>query len=132
MTIGEKIRKARKAAKMSQKDISARTGFAVNTISRYENGERIPNIEDIAKFSAALSVSVPDLLSEVDSVVVNLHEQAEREKHDIRSPINLRLYREQMLQAYEQLNAIGKKTAMERIIELSEIERYTAPDPPQD
>ena len=132
MTIGERIQTLRKERNITQKQLSEMIGKGFSTVQKYEINAIQPPIDIIAKIAAALSVSVPDLLSGVDSVVVNLHEQAEREKRDIRSPINLRLYREQMLQAYEQLNAIGKKTAMERIIELSEIERYTAPDLPQD
>ena len=133
MTIGEQIRALRKKANQTQKDLSNATGLAVNTISRYESGERTPTIDVIAKIAAALSVSVPDLLSGVDSAVINFSEQADREYEKLKSPLNLRLYKEQLLIAFEKLNAFGKKTAMKRVEELTEIERYTRPDeePPQ-
>ncbi len=124
MTIGEKIRKARKAAKMSQKDISVRTGFAVNTISRYENGERIPNIEAIAKIAAALGMDIYDLAKgvEIPGVIIS-RETYEAEKISINDYVDTNLRR--IMLSYDKLNNDGKEIAAQRVEELAEIERYT-------
>ena len=124
MTIGEKIRKARKAAKMSQKEISARTGFAVNTISRYENGERLPNIEAIAKIAAALGMDIYDLAKgvEIPGVIIS-RETYEAEKISINDYADDNLQR--IMLSYDKLNDEGKEIAAQRVEELAEIERYT-------
>ena len=71
MTIGEKIRITRKAAKMTQKDFADITGFAVNTISRYETGERATSWDSITQIASAFGMSAAELLSGVDEYAQN-------------------------------------------------------------
>lgn len=58
MNIGENIKKYRKIKKLSQQDLSKLSGIPRISISRYENGDRVPNIDIIKKITTALDVSL--------------------------------------------------------------------------
>lgn len=62
MTIGEKIQKARKEKKYTQKQLAEKCGVATGTIQQYELGKRQPRIEQLEKIADALDVSVADLM----------------------------------------------------------------------
>jgi transcriptional regulator with XRE-family HTH domain len=58
MTIGEKIRYQRTSHKMSGEQLSELSGISVNTIRKYEAGERKPKPDQLLKISAALGISI--------------------------------------------------------------------------
>jgi transcriptional regulator with XRE-family HTH domain len=60
--IGENIRKARKAAGVSQKELAERLQVYQKDISRWENGERTPTLEMFAKICRELNVSADEML----------------------------------------------------------------------
>lgn len=62
MNSGERIRKYRKEAGLTQKELGERLGVSQQHIAQYENGKRIPKIETIDKIAVALNVSRNDLL----------------------------------------------------------------------
>lgn len=62
MAIGENIKKARKAAGISQKELADRLQVYQKDISRWENGERAPSIEVFARICRELSVSADEIL----------------------------------------------------------------------
>lgn len=62
MSIGENIRKARKAAGVSQKELAERLQVYQKDISRWENGERSPSIEVFAKICRELNASADSIL----------------------------------------------------------------------
>lgn len=62
MSIHENIKKARKAAGVTQKDLAETLGVYQKDISRWENGERTPSIEALAGICKALKVSANVLL----------------------------------------------------------------------
>lgn len=62
MAIGENIKKARKAAGISQKELADRLQVYQKDISRWENGERAPSIEVFARICRELSVSADKIL----------------------------------------------------------------------
>ncbi len=47
MKFGEKLRKCRKALKLSQQELAAEAGLGINTISNYEKGHTYPQNRDI-------------------------------------------------------------------------------------
>lgn len=55
--IGEKIKKARKALKLTQKDLAEKIGVSAIAISRYEKNTRIPNTDILFKICNALKIS---------------------------------------------------------------------------
>ena len=61
MTVGEQIRKARKAAKITQKELGKELGVSPQMIAQNENGDRNPKKETLEKIADALHVFVGDL-----------------------------------------------------------------------
>lgn len=64
MEIGENIKIQRIKLKMTQKDLSRKTGIKQPTISAIENGVNKPAIETIMLISEALSCTVSDLVGQ--------------------------------------------------------------------
>ena len=69
MTLGERIRDARKN-KYTQEQLATLIGVHVNTIRRWELGERFPDSQIIPVIAAKLNLTVSDLL-EGDDVEVS-------------------------------------------------------------
>lgn len=61
VTIGERIKAARKNAGMTQKQLGELAGIAEPTIRRYELGKLNPKFETLAKIAEALKVNPADL-----------------------------------------------------------------------
>lgn len=62
MNINENIKKARKAAGITQKELAEILGVRQKDISRWENGERTPNLEAFSGICKALKTSADTLL----------------------------------------------------------------------
>lgn len=58
MNIGEQIKKYRKEAGLSQKELGQKLGVSQQHIAQYENGKRIPKIETINNIAGALQIGV--------------------------------------------------------------------------
>ena len=54
--IGERIKKARKTAKMTQEQLAEEIGRTKSTIANYEKGERTPDDATIVAIADALGV----------------------------------------------------------------------------
>ena len=137
------IRRARKAAKMSQDELAKQIGVNRATLSKYENGQIEPSISQLEKIAEVLDVSLFNLLpteyhsplkagfemgywerevefhAEVDFAI----EELERRRDD---PQYLR-----MLIAYGALNNDGQKRVVEYAEALSTTGNYMPPRPPQ-
>ena len=64
MSVGEKIRTARKNIAISQGALAKKIDVSLDTISRWEIGKRTPRTEDLLKLSNVLGVSVSYLMGE--------------------------------------------------------------------
>lgn len=62
MTIGERIKQARKEAGLTQKKLAEKIGIAETTIRRYESNERQPRIEQLYKISETIGVPINSLV----------------------------------------------------------------------
>ena len=62
MNLGENIREARKAAGVTQKELAEYLDVYQEDISRWENGEQIPNAITFAKICKALGASADKIL----------------------------------------------------------------------
>lgn len=62
MNLGENIRKARKAAGVTQKELAERLQVYPKDISRWENGERTPSVLVFAKICRELNASADEIL----------------------------------------------------------------------
>ncbi|MCC6691331.1 MAG: helix-turn-helix transcriptional regulator [Bacteroidia bacterium] len=62
-TIGQKVRRARKKAKLSQDKLARLADVAYNTIVKIESGENPnPTVETIKKIANALGVEIGNLI----------------------------------------------------------------------
>lgn len=68
MTIGEQIKKIRKAKGLTQKELGERAKIAEPTIRRYELGLLNPKIDTIAKIASALGVYLEDIVQSAPEV----------------------------------------------------------------
>lgn len=64
MSIGEQIKKYRKEANLSQRQLGERLGISQQMIAQYENGKRIPKIETINNIAGALGMGIRKLYPE--------------------------------------------------------------------
>jgi len=66
MSIGERLRSARKQKGLTIAELAKLLGVAPITVSRYETNKREPDIETLKKLSDILDVSVDYLLGKED------------------------------------------------------------------
>lgn len=90
MTLGEKLKEARKAAKMTQEQLANILSVSRQAITKWECDKGIPDVENLKLISQALSVSIDYLLDDGNKLDMSA----------IREPINL--------DDYKGLNATGK------------------------
>lgn len=64
-SIGENIKKARKLAGMTQKELGSKLGVTQQNIAQYENNIAKPKIETISKIAEALNTSVGSLMGNI-------------------------------------------------------------------
>ena len=157
--IGANIRKARKRKGMTQKELGTAISRTESSIAKYEQGlVDIPNTV-ISLIADALNVSAGYLLGSVTEreiipgrlKIVEIDDpESGLFRYDIeaaddealnygyqilgRAGASVQTHSPQalVLAAMEKLNTDGQQKAVERVEELTEIPRYTAPEPPQD
>lgn len=64
-SIGENIRKYRKARKMTQESLAERAGLSVNYIGSIERGEKLPSLETFIEIVDQLGVTADCILQDV-------------------------------------------------------------------
>lgn len=62
MNLGENIKKARKTAGVTQKELAERLQVYPKDISRWENGERTPSAITLARICRELNASADEIL----------------------------------------------------------------------
>ena len=61
--IGPNIKRARKAAKLTQEQLGRKVGVGLQTVARWEQGRLTPRLANVYAVAAALKVSAGDLLT---------------------------------------------------------------------
>lgn len=130
MTIGEKIKKARTDAKMTQKELAEKCGMADSAIRKYESGKVVPKLDTIAKIARAMGLYAGDLVDAGQWGQVQPGADSETAS----------AAESQLLSHFRTLNDNGQSVAVERVQELTQIPAYqrraeptqTAPTVPDD
>lgn len=130
MTIGEKIKKARTDAKMTQKELAEKCGMADSAIRKYESGKVVPKLDTIAKIARAMGLYAGDLVDAGQWGQVQPGEDSETAS----------AAESQLIYHFRTLNDNGQSVAVERVQELTQIPAYqrraeptqTAPTVPDD
>ena len=140
MTIGERIKAARKAAGMSQKDLAAKMGVTQSNISQYENDYATPSMATLFKYADALGCGVSDLLFDKEAAFAAIERYSKPEKKEERIRRQIAYYdsldrahlvpdeEEKLVSYYNHLNAAGKEKLLSYASDLAQIAAYTAPD----
>ena len=63
MTLGERIKSARRECGMTQKDLADKAGMTYQQISQYERNERQPKVETLMRISNALNQSLESFMN---------------------------------------------------------------------
>lgn len=135
-----KIREARRSAKMTQERLARAVGINRATLSKYENGTIDPPSSQLKRIANVLNISVYELFDEKERVVFNAGidtgiDWGEKayEKDLKYQGYSFSESEHDLIWAFADLNSAGKKIAIERVEELTEIPRYraeTTPPPP--
>ncbi len=128
LTIGENIKKYRKAKGFTQKELAESVGVAAITIQQYERNVREPKMDTVVRIAQALGISVADLYGSciTDFVERSAQErttEAQRERQTALHKIDRIL---------GEMNAKGIKVAVERVEELSHVPEYQKRNPIQE
>lgn len=125
--IGNRIKTRRKELSLTLNDIGNIVGVASSTIQRYENGTisqyKLPVLESIAK---ALNVNPTWLVREdapmnIPQIISTpLTSEIEITNNNIKN-----LKESKLVNIFNKLNETGKKEAIKRVSELTEINKYT-------
>lgn len=120
MNLGNNIKKYRKEAGLTQRELAEILDVAVGTIQQYELGKRQPRLEMINRIAGALGIGVrrlyPDFRFED-------WEKTETYK-DAKLTRTLDPMRTDLLIHYQKLNSVGRAEAVKRVEELTEISKY--------
>lgn len=127
MDIGQRIKKARKKAGLTQRELAEGANVATVSIQQYERGARQPRIEQLQAISAALGVQVVDLLGPYDGPP--LPGLADGDKLEEAEAVRYSPSKKRVNAAMDKLNSDGQQKAVERVEELTEIPRYQAQTP---
>ena len=114
MTIGEKIKKARTDAKMTQKELAEKCGMADSAIRKYESGKVTPKLDTIAKIARAMGLYAGDLVDAGQWGQVQPGEDSETAS----------AAESQLIYHFRTLNDNGQTVAVERVQELTQIPAY--------
>jgi transcriptional regulator with XRE-family HTH domain len=60
-TMGERIRRLRDAAKMTQEELSQRGGIPLGSLQKWEQDKRLPRIDHAVQLARALGVTMDEL-----------------------------------------------------------------------
>lgn len=128
MTIGERIQKARKAAKLSQKELGDKLGVSASMIGQYENNLRKPKLNRLYSLANALNVYPSDLADLDETLMLGLGPMITIETEDGEFiSLSADTQEAQLLNKYNMLNESGKKVALDRLNELLQIPKYQQP-----
>lgn len=130
-TFGERLKKARKRAGISQVELSRSVDLSKSTICNYEAGKRErPSIPIVKAIAEVLNVPWWELaglpVEEIDG-----QKHVRRLDYEENALANYEKFhgqeaqrREALLSHYDRLNDDGQEKAVERVQELTEIPRY--------
>lgn len=131
MTVGERIRLARKKEGLTQKQLGEKCGIAEPTIRRYELGKLNPKYETLKKIAHALEISTYELLGEEERELF-VEGEASALIHGLGKNYSFSEQEQALVLSFNNLNQTGKNEAVKRVGELTKIDEYTAKESDKD
>ena len=120
--IGEAIRQERKKQKLSMAELGSRMGISGSLVGRYERGEENPKLGTIMRFADALNMEWAELaflLAVAENGNAGIEAGKGMDKPDEQNE-NLQNMELLMLQ----LSPEGQRVALERVDELTQLQKY--------
>ena len=120
MSTGEKIKQARKAAGLTQKELGDKLGITYQQIGQYENGKRKPKLETLQRIADALDTAVLNLLTKEYILQGNINQE------DLDNWIDAigETKSDKINELFDCLNEKGKDKAIEQVELLTKIPEY--------
>lgn len=78
MALGERLKKSRMNKGYSQGDVAAHLTISRQSISKWENGNSYPDLDNLVKLSAYYEVSIDDLLKENQELKKKTEEKGQK------------------------------------------------------
>lgn len=69
IALGQALRRMRRERRLSQEEVSLRTGVHRNYVGGVERGEREPTVTTIARLAAALDTSMASIFAEAEALM---------------------------------------------------------------
>lgn len=124
MALGENIKKYRKEKGLTQKAIAKKINKSCSTFQKYELNLTQPPVEVIMKIANILEVSMMDLLYDPNhDTNEDFFNAIEKE-----SEADIIMLKNEIINAYNRLNELGRCKVSDYILDLSDLERYTTSD----
>lgn len=130
MTIGQRIKDARKQAHITQAELAQKLNVPFQSVSQWERDIRNPKLQTIQRIAHALGVS-PTYLIGYDEKIVKPEQYTPEELAEIKAAAwtayedhILAVAEHPLLAAFRKLNEDGQQKAIERVEELTEIPKY--------
>lgn len=134
MTVGDRIRQARKERNMTQAALGEKCGMADSAIRRYESGRGNPTLSTLNRIAEALGVSSFDLMDDrtqkafetgID-LMLDFDYPEWRVISEMLAQDNYAFSAEEkaLIKVFSKLNSDGQIKAVERVEELTEIPKY--------
>ena len=117
--VGGNIHIQRENLKITIKQLSAETGIPVDVLESFEEETLYPSQQDLEIIAVILKTSADALLGVPGCILPDKRTAT----FTIDSKTNK--YERNLLEEFRKLNKVGKKVAIERIQELSEVPKYT-------
>lgn len=110
MNFSDNLKRLRKDKKLKQADLAAHFGVGRTTVTSWESGCTIPNIDVLDELATLFGVSTDELLGRQPQI-----ERYRRDEQNVK-----------LLAQYSKLNDFGKREAIKRVSELCMIPQYVA------
>ena len=131
MTVGQRIKEARKIAKLTQRELAEKAGTATGTIQQYELGKRQPRLQQLRQIAQVLDADVVYLISGQTSAEVEqgILAQAEAEaKYYVKGRFaeaeTWKSRKDEIGEDLAKLNDDGQIEAVKRVKELTRLDEY--------
>lgn len=85
MEFKEKLQLLRTNMKLSQEELANKLAISRQSITKWENGQSFPDIQNLIQLSEIFKVSIDRLVKENDTCMVNLFSNENYPKQDIRT-----------------------------------------------
>ena len=149
VTVGQRIKTARKNAGLTQKELGEKIGVSFQAIAQWETGARNPKHESLKRISDAIGCNFywllfGDLSSIEDRSAFTVMRIFNTDDQKVEKAAKVAVHHsecehrskgysfskdeEELIKIFSSLNVDGKKTAIERVGELAQIPKYQGAD----